>query len=154
MAQSQAHSCELCAALFPSRNQLFRHLRDAHTEGVTQRGTEGVTQRGTEEEGEEEEGPRKQKQKVSRGSGSGSGGVSERGSEGVSEGVSGSARPGRVARRRNKEERLRLRSQQCGPRLHSLTAFARRAPGLTLQDAQEVTDQLGFAPTNLIEVSE
>ena len=146
MAQSQAHSCELCAALFPSRNQLFRHLRDAHTEGVTQRGTE--------EGGEGEEGPRKQKQKVSSGSGSGSGGVSERVSERVSEGVSGSARPGRVARRRNKEERLRLRSQQCGPRLHSLTAFARRAPGLTLQDAQEVTDQLGFAPTNLIEVSE
>lgn len=38
------------------------------------------------------------------------------------------------------------------PRLESLEGFPRRSGGLTLEDAQAVTDQLGFAPTNLIEV--
>lgn len=68
------------------------------------------------------------------------------------------SRPGRVARRRNKEERQRKsKSATESPRLESLDGFPRRrrdgAKALTLQDAQAVTDQLGFAPTNLIEVS-
>lgn len=45
-----------------------------------------------------------------------------------------------------------MRCKQPGPMLESLDGFPRRSASLTIEDAQAVTDQLGFAPTNLIEV--
>ena len=114
-------TCEMCQSDFVSRNQLFKHIRDVHEDPGAQPAPTSKQQK------------QKQKQPAPLPGSSGK-----------------SSRPGRVARRRNKEERGR----EGGPCLVSLEGFSHRSPRLSLQDAQTVTHQLGFAPTNLIEVKQ
>jgi hypothetical protein len=123
--------CSECQEEFSSRNKLFSHIRVVH-QGEEPTSKPAIT-------------------------------ATSAPSAPSSTSTGKSARPGRVARRRNKEGRARRSSQQQqqqGPRLASLEGFCRRnqdeggGRALTLQDAQTVTDQLGFAPTNLIEVEQ